>query len=89
MGCRAIGSVGSDEKVRVLRDELSFDTAFNYKETPPEQALRQAAPDGIDIYFDNVGGEILDAALANLRRGARPQRRHRVPLTRSCRRSPP
>jgi NADPH-dependent curcumin reductase CurA len=54
-GCRAIGSAGSDEKVRVLRDELGFDAAFNYKEMPPEQALPQAAPEGIDIYFDNVG----------------------------------
>jgi NADPH-dependent curcumin reductase CurA len=62
-GCRAIGSVGSDEKVRYLLDELGFDAAFNYKETPPEQALRQAAPDGIDIYFDNVGGDHLQAAI--------------------------
>jgi NADPH-dependent curcumin reductase CurA len=62
-GCRAIGSVGSDEKVRYLRDELGFDAAFNYKETPPDQALRQAAPDGIDIYFDNVGGDHLQAAI--------------------------
>ena len=58
MGCGAIGSVGSDEKVRVLRDELGFDAAFNYKKTPPEQALRQAAPDGIDIYFDNRWGSM-------------------------------
>jgi hypothetical protein len=57
------GSAGSDEKVRFLRDELGFDAAFNYKETPPDQALRQAAPDGIDIYFDNVGGDHLQAAI--------------------------
>ena len=43
---------------------LGFDAAFNYKETPPDQALRQAAPDGIDIYFDNVGGDHLQAALS-------------------------
>jgi len=45
-------------------DELGFHAAFTYKETPPDQALRQAAPDGIDIYFDNVGGDHLQAALS-------------------------
>src|SRR5438105_8719495 len=62
-GCRAIGSASSDEKVRFLRDELGFDDAVNSKETPPDQALWQAAPDGIDIYFDNVGGDHLQAAI--------------------------
>ena len=66
-GCRTIGSAGSDEKVRFLRDELGFDAAFNYKETPPEQALRQAAPDGLDIYFDNVGGDHLQAAISAMK----------------------
>jgi len=63
-GCKVIGSAGSDEKVRVLRDELGFDGAFNYKTTRPSEALRELAPDGIDIYFDNVGGGHLQAALS-------------------------
>jgi len=63
-GCTVIGSAGSDEKVRVLRDELGFDGAFNYKVTRPAQALRELAPDGIDIYFDNVGGDHLQATLS-------------------------
>src|ERR1700722_3926010 len=52
---RVIGSAGSDEKVRWLR-EIGFDAAFNYKNAPVFDQLKQAAPDGIDIYFDNVGG---------------------------------
>jgi NADPH-dependent curcumin reductase CurA len=57
-----IGSAGSDEKVAWLR-ELGFDAAFNYKSAPVLDQLRQAAPDGIDVYFDNVGGDHLEAAL--------------------------
>lgn len=63
MGCRVVGSVGSEAKVHVVRDELGFDAAFNYKETPPDRALAELAPDGIDIYFDNVGGDHLEAAI--------------------------
>ncbi len=66
-GCRVIGSAGSAEKVRSLLDECGFDTAFNYKTGPILDQLNQAAPDGIDVYFDNVGGESLEAALSALR----------------------
>jgi NADPH-dependent curcumin reductase CurA len=60
-----IGSAGSDDKVRWLR-EIGFDAAFNYKTAPVFSQLREAAPDGIDVYFDNVGGEHLEAALSAL-----------------------
>jgi NADPH-dependent curcumin reductase CurA len=66
-GCRVIGSAGSPEKVKWLRDECGFDVAFNYKDGPVLEQLNHAAPDGIDVYFDNVGGEALEAALAALR----------------------
>ena len=70
-GCRVIGSAGSLEKVRVLREECGFDMAFNYKADPILEQLNQAAPDGIDVYFDNVGGETLEAALSALRLNGR------------------
>jgi NADPH-dependent curcumin reductase CurA len=66
-----IGSAGSDEKVAHLLGELGLDAAFNYKSGPIEDQLRGAAPDGIDVYFDNVGGDHLRAALAALRRWGR------------------
>ncbi|MBE0603433.1 MAG: NADP-dependent oxidoreductase [Deltaproteobacteria bacterium] len=66
-GCRAIGSAGSAEKVAFLREECGFDAAFNYNEGPILKQLNLAAPDGIDVYFDNVGGEALEAALSALR----------------------
>lgn len=62
---RVIGSAGSEEKVRWLR-EIGFDAAFNYKAAPVFGQLREAAPEGIDVYFDNVGGDHLQAALAVL-----------------------
>jgi NADPH-dependent curcumin reductase CurA len=62
-GCHVIGSAGSDEKVAWLRDELGFDRAFNYKTA----SLREELADGIDVYFDNVGGEHLEAAIFALR----------------------
>ncbi|KAK9496089.1 hypothetical protein V1508DRAFT_429492 [Lipomyces doorenjongii] len=65
-GLRVIGSVGSDEKVKYLKDELEFDEAWNYKEISPVVAIAKHIPEGIDIYFDNVGGELLDAALAGM-----------------------
>ena len=65
-GCRVIGSAGSAEKVEWLR-ELGFDEAFDYRETDPREALRE----GIDLYFDNVGGATLEAALSALRRHGR------------------
>lgn len=60
---RVIGSAGSDDKVRVLVEEYGFDAAFNYKNGPVAEQLRAAAPDGVDVYFDNVGGEHLEAAI--------------------------
>ncbi|MFF4950023.1 NADP-dependent oxidoreductase [Streptomyces chattanoogensis] len=64
---RVIGSAGSDEKVRLLVEEYGFDAAFNYKNgTPVAEQLKKAAPDGIDVYFDNVGGEHLEAAISAL-----------------------
>jgi len=65
-GCRVIGSAGSAEKLEWLR-ELGFDDVFDYNEGRPHAALTVLAPDGIDIYFDNVGGEQLEAAIGALR----------------------
>ena len=62
-GMRVVGIAGSDEKCRWLIDELGFDAAVNYKKTPVLAGLRKACPKGIDVYFDNVGGAILEAAL--------------------------
>jgi NADPH-dependent curcumin reductase CurA len=62
-----IGSAGSAEKVKHLLEECGFDAAFNYKTGPVLDQLNLAAPDGIDVYFDNVGGESLEAALSALR----------------------
>ncbi|MDQ0813618.1 NADPH-dependent curcumin reductase CurA [Streptomyces sp. B3I7] len=68
---RVIGSAGTDEKVELLLTEYGFDAAFNYKKAPVSQQLREAAPDGIDVYFDNVGGDHLEAALGRLNRNGR------------------
>lgn len=68
---RVVGSAGSDEKVRLLLDEYGFDAAFNYKAGPVHEQLAQAAPDGVDVYFDNVGGDHLEAAIGSLNRGGR------------------
>jgi hypothetical protein len=65
-GCRVIGSAGSPEKIGWLR-ELGFDEAFDYREEPVRMALARVAPDGIDVYFDNVGGDHLEAAIGSLR----------------------
>jgi NADPH-dependent curcumin reductase CurA len=66
-GCRVIGSTGSGEKVQFLREECGFDIAFDYKVGPVVEQLKVEAPEGIDVYFDNVGGETLEAALSALR----------------------
>ena len=63
-GLKVIGSVGSDKKLEFIKQELSFDEGFNYKTEKPSEALKRLAPKGIDIYFENVGGESLDAAIA-------------------------
>ncbi|EGG49426.1 MULTISPECIES: NADP-dependent oxidoreductase [Streptomyces] len=68
---RVIGSAGTDEKVKLLTEEYGFDAAFNYKSAPVAEQLRAAAPDGIDVYFDNVGGDHLEAALGRLNRDGR------------------
>ena len=66
-GCRVIGSAGSMDKVMFLREECGFDVAFDYKVGPVLEQLNVEAPDGIDVYFDIVGGEALAAALSALR----------------------
>jgi NADPH-dependent curcumin reductase CurA len=70
-GLRVVGSAGSDAKVDYLIKELKFDAAFNYKNGPILDALRKAAPEGIDIYYDNVGAEHLEAALEALNKKGR------------------
>jgi NADPH-dependent curcumin reductase CurA len=70
-GCRVVGIAGGAEKCGHALQDLGFDAAIDYKSEDVEAALREHCPQGIDVYFDNVGGEILDAALANLARGAR------------------
>jgi NADPH-dependent curcumin reductase CurA len=70
--CRAIGIAGSSDKIRFLTEDLGFDAAFNYKDsTDYDAALRGLCPNGIDIYFDNVGGAITDAAIQRLNVRAR------------------
>jgi NADPH-dependent curcumin reductase CurA len=66
-GCTVIGSAGSPEKVAFVRDELDFDAAFNYRDGPVAEQLARAAPDGIDVYFDNVAGDHLEAAIGAMR----------------------
>jgi NADPH-dependent curcumin reductase CurA len=68
---RVVGSAGSQEKVDHLVDDLGFDAAFNYRDGRVSRLLREAAPEGIDVYFDNVGGDHLEAAVGSLRRGGR------------------
>jgi hypothetical protein len=63
-GCYVVGSTGSDDKVRWLLDDAGLDAAINYRAAPIGEALRAAASKGIDVYFDNVGGDHLDAALS-------------------------
>ncbi len=70
-GCRVVGIAGGEEKCAYVTEELGFDAAVDYKAGEIGGALAEACPDGIDVYFDNVGGEILDAALALLGRHAR------------------
>ncbi|MEZ0091669.1 NADP-dependent oxidoreductase [Streptacidiphilus sp. EB129] len=62
-----VGSAGSAEKVRKLTEEYGFDAAFNYKEGPVAEQLAKVAPDGVDVYFDNVGGDHLEAAIGALK----------------------
>jgi NADPH-dependent curcumin reductase len=70
-GCRVIGIAGGPEKCAWLTEELGFDGAIDYKAGEVRSELRRLAPDGVDVYFDNVGGEILDEVLRRLARHAR------------------
>ena len=65
-GLTVIGSVGSDDKLEFIKKDLNFDDGFNYKKEKPAEALTRLAPKGIDIYYENVGGEQLEAALDSL-----------------------
>jgi NADPH-dependent curcumin reductase CurA len=65
-GCHVVGLTGSDEKCRWIKDELGFDAAINYKTEDVAASLRSLCPEGIDLYYDNVGGDILDICLAQL-----------------------
>lgn len=66
-GCTVIGVAGSDDKCKWLEEELGFDHAINYKTADIESELNQAAPDGVDCYFDNVGGEISSIVISKMR----------------------
>ncbi|KAJ9558678.1 hypothetical protein OSB04_013292 [Centaurea solstitialis] len=71
-GCYVVGSAGTKEKVELLKNKFGFDEAFNYKEEQDlDAALKRYFPDGIDIYFENVGGKMLDAVLLNMRLNGR------------------
>jgi NADPH-dependent curcumin reductase CurA len=70
-GCRTIGIAGGREKCHVLVEEFGFDAAVDYKTENLRRALREHAPDGVDVYLDNVGGDVLDAVLTRLALGAR------------------
>ena len=72
LGCRVVGIAGTDEKAALLKTRYGFDAAFNYITTADmKQAIAEACPDGVDVYFDNVGGEITDGVLANINKFAR------------------
>lgn len=71
-GCRVVGIAGSEEKIDYLKNELGFDAVINYKETADMAlAIAQSCPEGVDVYFDNVGGEISDSVLLHINRYAR------------------
>jgi NADPH-dependent curcumin reductase len=70
-GCRAVGIAGGEQKCRWLVDEVGFDAAIDYTNADLRAELKTHAPDGVDVYFDNVGGAALEAALNRLARGAR------------------
>ncbi|MEU1004243.1 NADP-dependent oxidoreductase [Streptomyces tibetensis] len=71
LGCRVIGIAGGEAKCRMVVDEFGFDAAIDYQSEDVRKALREHAPDGVDVYFDNVGGDVLDGVLLRLARGAR------------------
>ena len=71
-GCRVVGIAGSDEKIEMLKGKFGFDEGINYKTTTDmKTAIAEVCPDGVDIYFDNVGGEVSDAVISNINFHAR------------------
>lgn len=71
-GCHVVGIAGTDEKLKLMKDKFGFDEGINYKTTDDmKKAIADACPDGVDVYFDNVGGEILDAAMQNINENGR------------------
>ncbi len=71
-GCHVVGIAGTDEKLELMKDKFGFDKGINYKTTDDiKKAISDACPDGVDVYFDNVGGEILDAAMENINKDGR------------------
>ncbi len=70
-GCRVVGIAGGEKKCALLVDDLGFDAAIDYKSQDVQKSLQEECPGGVDIYFDNVGGAILDAVLSRINRGAR------------------
>ncbi len=71
-GCKVVGIAGSPEKIDYLENELGLNKGINYKQTDDMQAaIKEACPDGVDVFFDNVGGELFDAVLANINRHGR------------------
>jgi NADPH-dependent curcumin reductase CurA len=70
-GCRVVGIAGSDEKNHYLENELQVDATINYKTADIKPALKSACPEGVDVYFDNVGGEVSDAVMQLINQGAR------------------
>ena len=70
-GCRVVGTAGSAEKVRYLVDDLGFDHAFDYHDGDLRRQIRDGAPEGVDVFFDNVGGELLQAGIGAMRESGR------------------
>ena len=71
-GCRVVGIAGTDEKLKLMSEKFGFDKGINYKTTDNmKKAIAKACPNGIDVYFDNVGGEILDAAMEHINKNGR------------------
>lgn len=71
-GCRVVGIAGTDEKIGIIQNKFGFDAGINYKTTDDmTAAIKDSCPDGVDVYYDNVGGKILDAAMKNIARNGR------------------
>jgi NADPH-dependent curcumin reductase CurA len=70
-GCRVVGVVGSDDKARFLTDELGFDAAMSHRDPNLRGAMKAACPNGVDVFFDNTGGPVLEAALSRMNQGGR------------------